>query len=141
METWELTIVVLASVLVGALLPVLFLLTATLAAVRRRIAENATRFDVTLERFHVVSGRLESASRGLEGSEAEVARLVQVSGSLADRLAQAEKAVKVATALGNAIGPAVAAFVQGITQHHQSASPAATAAATQPVKEGGEDND
>lgn len=137
METWELTIVVLASVLVGALLPVLFVLTSTLVAVRRRISENATRFDETLERFHVVAGRLESASRGLEGNDAAVVRLVQASGSLADRLAQAEKTVKVATAFGNAIGPAVAAFVHGITQHHQSVSSAT--GAPQAVK-GGEDD-
>lgn len=141
METWELTIVVLASVLVGALLPVLFMLTALLATMRRRVAENATRFDETLERFHATAGRLESASRGLEGSETEVAKLVQASGSLADRLAQAEKAVKIATALGSTVGPAVAAFIEGLTHHHQGTPGTETSPAVQPTQKEGEDHD
>ena len=139
MEIWQLIIMVLVSVLVGALLPLFLMLTATLAAVRQRITENGTRFDDTMNRIHAVSERLEMASRGLEGSEDDIARFVQAVGSLTDRLTQAEKSVKMAASIGSAVGPAIAAFVEGLRQ--PSTSPVSTGPIAQQPDTGGEEHE
>jgi hypothetical protein len=133
MEAWQLTAIILGSLLVGAFLPLLAILTMTLLALRKQILSSGQRLDLVLDQTHETVARVNRLTTGLEGGEKQLADLKNTLGDLIETVGKFNSTLKMATALGAAIGPAVASFVQAIAARPDE-TPAASpeAAASQP---------
>jgi hypothetical protein len=114
METWQVVLVVLASVLVGALMPALLMLSMALFRAARRIESLGDQLAPTLAKVEVIATRVETLSRGLEGGEKNIADLLSVIGELAHGVERNLRMINAASAVLAAAAPAVAAFVQAM---------------------------
>jgi len=112
MENWQLTLVILASVFVGALIPLLVMLAIALYRVGREIAEIGARLRRTLTQVETVSDRIEVLSRGFKGGETNIADLLTSVGTLARGLERNMKIIGVFSAIMASLGPVIAAFVK-----------------------------
>jgi hypothetical protein len=92
MENWQLIIVVLASVLTGALLLIVIILSITLYRVSKEVADVSKRLAPTLIQIQTITDRVEAISRGFN----------------------------IPSAVLSAVGPAISAFMQ--TMHRDDAS-------------------
>ena len=120
MESVPLTLLILASVLVGALLPLIVMLATAAYRAGREIAEVGVRLKRTLAQVEIIAGRVEVLSRGLEGGETKVAELMTSVGSLARGLDRTMKAVSVFSTIAAAAGSAVAAYLRTRTPAGES---------------------
>ena len=112
MENWQVVLVVLASVLVGALIPLSVMLSVVLFRAAREIAVIGKQIEPTLAKVQAISERVEKLSRGLEGGDKNIADLLTVVGELSRGLERNMKMINVASTVLAAAVPAVAAFVQ-----------------------------
>ncbi len=112
MEAWQLTLLILMAVLVGALLPALVLLTLALQRAASTIHSVGVQLTATLDQVQVIAERVEKLSRGLEGSENDVAHLMSALNSMAHTVERNAKVLDLATLVAASAGPAVAAFIK-----------------------------
>jgi len=112
MENWQLTLVILASVFVGALIPLLIMIAIAFHRAGREIAEIGARLTRTLTQFETISDRVEMLSRGFKGGETNIADLLTSVGDLARGLERNMKIINIFSAIMASIGPAIAAFVK-----------------------------
>ena len=131
MQSWQVVVVALVAVLVGATVPVLLQLRSTLKQMERRMRFTGRKLDRTLDDFRVAVGQVNRLGAGLEGGEQKFSDLVDALSSFAQTLNRLRGTVAVASAAGAALGPALTAFLQGMRQ------PAPTAQGV--VTEEGED--
>lgn len=94
--------VVLAALLVGAVLPVLFEARATLLQVRRFLADAGQRMD----------GTLGEATGVIAKADRIVSEMEPRARALAESLDEAQKVLRVIVAVGASVGPAVTAAVR-----------------------------
>jgi hypothetical protein len=135
MENWQLAIVLLLAVLVGALIPVLFQLASLMREAKHRLRTTGRRLDDALEEIRMTLTRINRVTSGLDGSEHEIAGLVDTFGELNQVLRNLTTTAKVASAAGAAIGPAIAAAVRALREgdgEDAAASPEAAVHDTQP---------
>lgn len=111
MDSGRLTLVILASVLVGALIPLFAMLAIAAYRAGRAIAEVGARLKRTLAQVEIISDRVEVLSRGLQGGETNVADLMASVGTLARGLDRNMKAISVFSTLAASVGTAIAAYL------------------------------
>jgi len=112
MENWQLTLVILASVLVGALIPMLIMMAIAFYRAGREIAEIGARLTRTLTQVETISDRVEMLSRGFKGGETNIADLLTSVGDLARGLERNMKIINIFSTILASVGPAIAAFVK-----------------------------
>ena len=112
MENWQLVAVVLASVFVGALIPLIIMMALALHRAGKAAAEIGVRLNRTLAQVEVISDRVEVLSRGLKGGEASVADLLTSVGHLANGLERNMKVINISSAVIASVGTAIAAYVK-----------------------------
>ena len=112
MENWQLTVVILASVSVGALIPLLIMLAIAVHRAGREIAEIGTQLRRTLTQVEVIAERVEVLSRGFEGGETRISDLLTSVGKLTSGLERNMKAVNVIAAVSASVAAAIAAFLK-----------------------------
>jgi uncharacterized protein YoxC len=125
MANWQLTLIILASILVGALIPLLVSVVFTLQAVRRQLESTGQRLDATLDQAQETLARVNRLSRGLDGGERQLEGLKNMVGDLTETLGKVNGLVKMGLAVGAAVGPALAALMTRFTS--RGAAPAAPA--------------
>ena len=112
MENWQLTLVILASVFVGALIPMLIMIAIAFYRAGREIAEIGARLTRTLTQLETISDRVEMLSRGFKGGETNIADLLTSVGDLARGLERNMKIINIFSAIMASVGPAIAAFLK-----------------------------
>ena len=112
LENWQLALIILGAVFIGALIPVFILLSLALYRAGREIAEMGRQLGPTLMQIQVISNRVETMSRGLDGGEKRVADFLAALGVLTRGLERNVQLINVSSAILAAIGPAAAAFVK-----------------------------
>jgi hypothetical protein len=119
-ESLGVALLVLVAVMVGAAVPVLVQLRATLRAVEKTLQQTGPRLDEALGATLAAAGRIDALVVRVEGS----GRIEQVVDGLAsvNRMAnQLKDTVRVASAVGAAVGPALAAAVQAFREDREAA--------------------
>ena len=111
MENWQLTLVILASVFVGALIPLLVMGAITLYRAGRAIGEIGGQLKRTLVQVEVISERVEVLTRGFKGGEASIADLLTSVGHLANGLESNMKTINTISTIIASIGTAIAAMM------------------------------
>lgn len=107
MEAYQVALVAVAALLVGALLPVLFQLLLTLKAVRAMVEEAGpavASIVATSERLERLTAKLEEGGR--------VDRALEAVDSLSATVGKLQETARLASTIGAAVIPAVAAAVQ-----------------------------
>lgn len=110
MESWQTAVVVVVSVLTGAVLPVLVQLSITLRSSRAALERASVRLDRALDAVAATAERLDKATAGLD--ERRIRAAMESLESLARTVNQVRESVRVASAVGAAVGPAVGAAVR-----------------------------
>ncbi len=111
MESWQTAVVVLLALLVGAAIPVLASLGATLRAARQTVDRSGLELAEALAAVRSAAERMERlASRLDEGRRLE--SLFEAVTSLTQTVNQFRDVVRVASAAGAAVAPAVGAAVK-----------------------------
>jgi hypothetical protein len=111
MPNWELTLVILGSVLVGALVPLIAMMAIGVHRAGKSITEIGERLRPTLAQVELISDRVEVLSRGLKGGEANVADLLASVGHVASGLEHNMKLINTTSAIVAAVGTAIATFL------------------------------
>ena len=110
MENWQLVLVTLSALLVGALIPLAIQLRSSLHRLEVDLHEMAGRLTPTLEDVRVTAHHLRLVADGLEGRERGVGELVESAGDLARTLDRLRHTTQVATAVAAAVAAGIRAF-------------------------------
>ena len=111
-DPWSIVIMVLLAVLVGACLPVLFMIFSTLGSVRQLIQRIGPKVDGVLKEVQETTRRLNSATVGMDKSAQRAKKLLDATGDLGESVQKLNHSLKPAVALGSVVGPAVAVAVK-----------------------------
>lgn len=120
MGNWQLIAVILASVFMGALIPVFITLAIFLNKANKEIADIGERLIPTLNQIQIISDRVEVLSRGFDGGAQNISELMTAIGSLARGLERNMKIINVSSAIVAVAGPAIAAFMRTMHQEGES---------------------
>jgi len=119
-ESWGLALVVLAAVLLGAAIPALVQLRATLRAVERTLQRSGARLDEALGATVAAARRIDAMAARLEqGGRME--ELVDGLAAASRMVSQLRDTVRVASAVGAAVAPAIAAAVRALRDDPEAA--------------------
>jgi uncharacterized protein YoxC len=120
MEGSTLVIAVLAAVLVGALIPVLLQLRSTLRALETTLLRTGGRLDAALVTATAAAVKVEAFADRInaDGQLEKLARDVSALGHLAS---QVRDVVRVASAVGAAVAPAMSAGLRALRQDEPTA--------------------
>jgi hypothetical protein len=112
-DSWGFVLVILMAVLAGAAIPVLVQARATLRTLEKALQRSGPRLDEALAAATAAAGRLDRAVVRLEeGGRLE--RLVDGVASATRAVGHLRDGVRVASAVGAAVGPAIAAAVHAL---------------------------
>ena len=112
MENWQLTLIILASVFVGALVPLLIRMGITFHRAGNEIAEIGAQMKRTMVHVEVISERVEVLSSGFKGGETDIADLLKTVGHVAQGLERNMKTVNMLSAIMTTVGAGIGAFVK-----------------------------
>jgi hypothetical protein len=122
---------VLLALLVGAALPVLAQARVSLRTWQRAVEEAGPRFNRTLEEVSEVAGRVRRELAAFDGGGQRVASALGAVDELGRAALELRRTVKVAAAIGAAVGPGLAAAVRTMREpsnkdpkkenHHEAA--------------------
>lgn len=118
MDPLLIVVVVLLSVLVGATLPVWFQLYSTLRDTRRLLGRFGPKLDATLADLNELTRRTRATMPELEQSAKRANQLLHEATEMTRTLRQLRRSIKIASAVAGAVGPALAAAVQGWVEQH-----------------------
>lgn len=116
-------LVVLAAVLVGAAIPVIVQLRATLRTMEKTLQRSGAGLDEALRATTVAAGRIDALIVRLEEG-GRIEQLVDGVTAVTGMVNQLRDTVRIASALGAAVGPAVAAAVHAFRKDRAGAVPA-----------------
>jgi hypothetical protein len=122
MESWGMALVVLAAVLVGVAIPLLVQLRATLRAMEKTLQRSGARLDEALGATTAAAGRIDAFVVRLEEG-GRIEQLVDGVAAVSRMVSQLRDTVRVASAVGAAMGPAVAAAVHAFRADREVATP------------------
>ena len=114
LATWQLIVVVLLAVLVGALVPALIQLRRTLKSAENVLQATAPRLDRTLDEVSEAAARINRLGNTLERDAEGLRVFTDAAAGLGRSLKQAQKSLHLMTAVGAAVGPAVAAGLRSL---------------------------
>jgi hypothetical protein len=122
---------VLAALLAGAALPVLAQARVSLRAIQRTLEETGPRLNRTLDEVSEVVGRLKKELAAFDNKGGQVAAALEAVEDLGSAAMELRRTVKVAAAIGAAVGPGLAAAVRTMKEpsakdtkkenHHEAA--------------------
>ena len=111
MEGWQVALLVLAAVLVGALLPLIAQLYGTLRTLRSVVEKSAKDVEAAVVAIHRTSERVDRLGSALE-KDGKLTEIVDGAASLAQMLNQMRGTIQIAGTVSAAVVPAVAAAVR-----------------------------
>ena len=112
METWNFALVILAAVLTGALLPVLFQLRATLRSAQAVLEATTPKLTSPLDEVLQTVRQVRLVTAGLTEHQPQVQEFMAAIAGLTTTMNQLQASVRTASAVGAAVGPALAAAFQ-----------------------------
>jgi len=111
MEGWQVALVVLAAVLVGALLPLIAQLYGTLHTLRAVVEKNAKDVEAAVVAIHHTAERVDRLGSALE-KDGKLTEIVDGAANVAQMLNQVRGTMQVAGTVSAAVVPAVVAAVK-----------------------------
>ena len=116
-DPWSVVTMVLLAVLVGAVLPVLFQLFATLGAIKRLIERLGPHLDGTLAEVHETSRTLNRATKGIDESVQRARSVLDAAGDLGATIQQLNRMLRTVLVIGPALGVAIKTLISRYRTH------------------------
>jgi ABC-type transporter Mla subunit MlaD len=113
-QTLMVVAVVLVSVLVGAAVPALLQLRRTLRAAETFLETTGARLNHTLDEASGAAAKIQRVTAQVEGSVAELQKLLGAAGSVADSLGELREALRGILGGVATIGPAIAGAIHAV---------------------------
>jgi methyl-accepting chemotaxis protein len=144
MESWQIAVTVILALLVGALLPLIVMLTLTVGTLRKQIVSTGRRLDdgieaigkgveeirSTVAEVHVSATRLAAFSQSLEGADQSVKGLLSAVEGVSVTLEEINTTTRRYANIISMVAPAVTAFIGAMRQGGVETGEAAAAADT-----------
>jgi len=124
MAGWQVALVVLVAVLVGALIPLIVQLYGTLHALRGVVEKSAKEVEAGMQSIHRTADRLDRLGAALE-KDGKMAEIVEGATSAAHMMNQLRGTMQIAGPVAAAVVPAVAAAVRAWRGANEADPPAA----------------
>jgi ABC-type transporter Mla subunit MlaD len=121
MEAWWMAAVVLAAVLVGVAIPTLVQARSTLRELQRTLRRSGAKLDETLLAAAGAAGRIDRILARLE-EKGQIGQLVEGAAAMSRTVSQLQDTLRVASAVGAALGPAVAAAIHAFRDEPEEAA-------------------
>ncbi|HPS31260.1 MAG TPA: hypothetical protein PLZ43_13460 [bacterium] len=112
MENWQLTLVILAAVFTGAMIPMLFMMTRAFYRAGREISQTGERLVKLLDQVEIITGRVEVITRGFKDGETDIADLLKSAGNLSRGIERNIKIINFLSTFLTSAGSAAIAFFQ-----------------------------
>lgn len=112
--TWQLFMLVLLAVLVGAALPVLLQLRRTLKRAEDVLESTGPKMDRTLDEVTEAAARINRLGKTLERDAEGLQVFTDAAAGLGRSLKQAQSSLRIMTTVGAAVGPALAAGLRSL---------------------------
>lgn len=112
--TWQLFMLVLLAVLVGAAVPVLLQLRRTLKRAEDVLDSTAPKVDRTLDEVTEAAARINRLGKTLEKDAEGLQVFTDAAAGLGRSLKQAQASLRIMTTVGAAVGPALAAGLRSL---------------------------
>jgi ABC-type transporter Mla subunit MlaD len=128
METWQVALLTVSALLVGALVPAIIQFQIALKTLARAIDRTSERLDRTLARAETILGTVEKRS-------GEIDAFLGAIGSVSDSLEKAKTTLASVSQLGAALVPALSAAVSAVLHDGEPAGPRAELAVLPERKE------
>jgi hypothetical protein len=122
MDSWQVAVLMLVAVLVGALLPLLVQLYSVLHTLKQVVGKTATDIEQMTKTIHRTADRLDRITAGLE-RDGRLEHVMDSVSALSSMVLQLRDTVKVASAVGAAVVPAVGAAVRAWQGSHHGGDP------------------
>lgn len=122
--TWQLFILVLLAVLVGAAVPVLLQLRRTLKRAEDVLESTGPKMDRTLEEVTEAAARINRVGKSLERDAEGLQVFTDAAAGLGRSLKQAQASLRIMTTVGAAVGPALAAGLRSLFARDDGDEPA-----------------
>lgn len=130
MEPWQVAAIVLLALLVGALFPLIIMLTLTVSTLRKQIVSTGKRLDngieaigkgveeirSTVAEIHLSAARLTTFSQGLEGADKSVKELFSSVDHVAETIEEMNDNTRRYANIISMVAPAVTAFIGAMRQ-------------------------
>jgi hypothetical protein len=110
MENWQLTLIILAAVFMGALIPLLFIMTRAFYRAGKEISQIGERLIKLLDQMEIISGRVEVITRGFKDGETEIADLLRSAGNLSRGIERNMKIINILSTFLTSVGSTAIAF-------------------------------
>ena len=123
MAGWQVALVVLVAVLVGALIPLIVQLYGTLHALRTVVEKSAKEVEAGMQSIHRTADRLDRLGAALE-KDGKMAEIVEGATSAAQMMNQLRGTMQIAGPVAAAVVPAVAAAVRAWRGANEADPPA-----------------
>ncbi|HUL59321.1 MAG TPA: hypothetical protein VLU43_08615 [Anaeromyxobacteraceae bacterium] len=121
-EIWGTAVLILAAVGVGAAIPALVQLRATLRAMEKTLQRSGARLDEALGATTAAAGKIDALVARLEEG-GRIEQLVDGVAAVTRMVSQLRDTLRVASAVGAALGPAVAAAIHAFREDREVAAP------------------
>jgi uncharacterized protein YoxC len=121
-ESLGTALVVLAAVLVGAAIPVLVQLRTTLRTMEKTLRRSGAQLDEAMGAHSAAAGRIDALVERLEKG-GRIEQLVEGVAAVSRMVSQLRDTARVASAVGAAVGPALAAAVHAFREDRVVATP------------------
>jgi uncharacterized protein YoxC len=112
--TWQIIGMILLAIIVGALIPVLVQLRKTLRAAETVLSTTGPKIDKTLDEVSEAASRINQVGRSLERDAEGLRVFTDAAANLGKSLKQAHDTLRTVTAVGAAVGPAIAAGLRSL---------------------------
>ena len=122
--TWQLFMLVLLAVLVGAALPVLLQLRRTLKRAEDVLESTGPKMDRTLDEVTEAAARINRLGKTLERDAEGLQVFTDAAAGLGRSLKQAQASLRIMSTVGAAIGPALAAGLRSLFASDDGDGPA-----------------
>jgi hypothetical protein len=132
MENWQLTLLILGSVFVGALIPIFVMIAIAVYRGSKEISNIGAQLARTMTHVETISDRIETLSLGLKGGETNVADVLTSVGAVARGLERNMKIINIVSAILTSVEPAIAAFIKTRFPTEETGKPRAPAVAAVP---------
>jgi hypothetical protein len=123
MENWQLALIILAAVLVGAAIPVFIMACRAFYRAGKEISQIGERLMNLLSSAEIITDRFEVMTRGIKEGETDIADLIKSAGNLSRGINRNMKIINIFSTFLLSAGAAVTGFIKNKIPPEEATEP------------------
>jgi uncharacterized protein YoxC len=134
MENWQLALIVISAILVGALIPAISQYRSTMKSWERVVRDNEADVRKTMRELAELSGRLNKMGGTIQANARHVEAFFEAFEGITDSVKKLSGTVRTASVFGAAVAPAVTAAIKALQTSHSAHRESETLAEAEAVE-------